>query len=96
MSAIGDATVRMANQIARNFESRGSVAAVSATADHIQSFWDPRMKATAFALAENEGSGFSPIARDAIQQLAAGIIPKPQSHATEFNDVDESGSTDAG
>ena len=35
---------RMANDIARNLEAMGHEKAVLATADHIDKFWDPRMK----------------------------------------------------
>jgi formate dehydrogenase subunit delta len=37
--------VYMANQIARNLAVQGEVEAAAATADHIDKFWDPRMKA---------------------------------------------------
>ena len=47
--------VYMANQIARNFEAIGHDAAAAATADHIASFWDPRMKAQIFALMDCPG-----------------------------------------
>ena len=46
--------VYMANQIARNFEAIGHDAAAKATADHVASFWDPRMKSQIFGLI-NEG-----------------------------------------
>ena len=38
----------------------------------------------------------SPIARGAIEHLAAGKHPAPQTRATEFNTVDEIGHSDAG
>ena len=39
----------MANQIARNFAVQGEAAAIAATAEHIRSFWDPRMIETFLA-----------------------------------------------
>ena len=39
----------MADQIAHNLEAMGPDKAVLATADHIDKFWDPRMKAAIFA-----------------------------------------------
>lgn len=83
----------MADQIARNFAVHGHAAAVAATADHIATFWDPRMKAAIFA---DDRSALSPIARDAVALLAEGRVPPPQTRATEFNAVDEAGHSDAG
>jgi formate dehydrogenase subunit delta len=60
--------VYMANQIARNFEALGHDQAIKATADHIASFWDPRMKAKIVACLES-GADLSPTARAAIATL---------------------------
>ena len=84
---------RMANDIARNLEAMGHDKAVLATADHIDKFWDPRMKAQIFA---DDLAALSPIAREAIEHLASGAHPEPQTRATEFNAVDEVGHSDAG
>ena len=83
----------MANQIARNLESMGNDRAVLATADHIGKFWDPQMKAMIFA---DDRAQLSPVARAAIDLLAAGGQPRSQTGATEFNAVDEVGHSDAG
>ena len=84
---------RMANDIARNLAAMGHDKAVLATADHIDHFWDPRMKAQIFAA---DYSGLSPIAREAIEHLAGGAHPAPQTRATEFNKAHEIGHSDAG
>lgn len=84
---------KMANQIARNFEALGHDKAVLATADHIDMFWDPRMKAAIFA---DDRSELGPMARAAIEHLAAGNHPESQTRATQFNTVDEVGHADAG
>jgi formate dehydrogenase subunit delta len=84
---------RMANDIARNFASMGHEKAVLATADHIDHFWDPRMKAQIFADARED---LLPIARDAIAYLATGAHPESQTRATEFNTAQEFGHSDAG
>lgn len=87
--------IYMANQIARNLEALGHDNAVAATADHIASFWDPRMKEQIFALA-GEDDGLGPTARAAIMRLRAGNEPPPQTRATKFAAVDEAGCSDAG
>ena len=93
MSSSIDTLRRMANDIARNLASMGHDKAVLATADHIDSFWDPRMKAAIFA---DDRSGLTDIARAAIDHLAGGAHPASQTRATEFNKVDEVGHSDAG
>lgn len=93
MSNTLETLVRMANDIARNLAAMGHDKAVLATADHIDHFWDPRMKAQIFA---GEHGALSPIARAAIEHLAGGAHPEPQTRATEFNKAHEIGHSDAG
>ncbi len=84
---------RMANQIAQNFSAIGHKDAVMATADHIHKFWDPRMKAEIFA---DDRAQLSSIAGEAIETLASGVTPTPQSGATTFNRRDEVDHSDGG
>ncbi|MES2699123.1 MAG: formate dehydrogenase subunit delta [Pseudomonadota bacterium] len=74
--------VRMANQIALNFQAIGQDNAVAATAEHITKFWDPRMKAAIFA---DDRSTLSPIAAAAIERVASGAKPTANVPAHEFN-----------
>jgi formate dehydrogenase subunit delta len=67
-----DSIVRMANQIARNFAVKGENAAIIATAEHIRKYWEPRMKAQAFDMVDQNGSGLSDPAREALALLAQG------------------------
>ena len=84
---------RMANQIAANFEILGYDKAVLATADHINQFWDPRMRVAIFA---DDRSLLGPVAGAAIDHLAAGHQPQPQTRATEFGKAGEVHGSDAG
>ena len=86
---------RMANDIARNLEAMGHDKAVLATADHIDKFWDPRMKKAIFA-DDERFAVLTPIAAEAIEHLAGGAHPDSQTRATEFNTADEIGHSDAG
>ena len=79
--------VYMANQIARNFAAQGEEKASLATADHIASYWDPRMKAEIFT----DGSGLEPIAERAITALRTRGAPPHQTDATAVQ-----GGSDAG
>ena len=85
--------VYMANQIARNFVAIGHDRAVLATADHIESFWDPRMKAAIFA---NDTSGLTPVAAQAIAHLREQGDPGSQTRATEFSKLGGLHNSDAG
>jgi formate dehydrogenase subunit delta len=84
---------RMADQIGNNYAAIGHDNAVLATADHIRKFWDPRMKAAIFA---DDRAALGDIAGRAIDVLASGITPTPQSGGTHFNSVNEVGHNDAG
>ncbi len=83
----------MADQIARNFVALGHDAAVTATADHIASFWDSRMKAKCFLLLHADRASFSPLAAAAFQILETRGPPPPQSRVTQD---ESSGGSDAG
>lgn len=85
---------RMANQIARNFVAIGHERAVLATADHINQFWDPRMKAAIFA--DDYRASLDPIAAEAIAHLHAGGSPAPQTRATQFARHGDLHNSDAG
>ncbi len=57
--------VHMANQIAKNLETDADP--IAAMADHIQLFWDPRMKRL---IREHGSDGLSPIAAAALDRIA--------------------------
>lgn len=84
---------RMADQIALNFRAMGHDKAILATADHIDMFWDPRMKQMIFA---DDRSELGEVAAAAIEHLAQGNHPEHQTRATEFNKADDIHHSDAG
>lgn len=68
--------VKMANQIERFFRGEPERAdAVAGVRDHIQRFWDPRMRKQILAHVESGGAGLGDIAIDAIKGLPP-ISPK--------------------
>ncbi|TCP42937.1 formate dehydrogenase subunit delta [Rhodovulum marinum] len=66
--------VYMANQIATAFARLPEDAAVAAIADHIDAFWDPRMRAHLLDLVEAGAPDLSPRVA-----AAAGRIRKPEA-----------------
>ena len=84
MSDGADKLVRMANQIATEFEHQQGANAANATWDHLWHFWDPRMRDAIVAHLERGGTGLTPTAAAAIRRLASGGEPSSQTRATEF------------
>jgi formate dehydrogenase subunit delta len=70
MSVNIDKLVRMAEQITANLSYTDDEAVVSAkVADHLNRFWDPRMKDSLRSYAEGHGENLSPMLRAAIAQI---------------------------
>jgi formate dehydrogenase subunit delta len=64
-----DRLVMMANQIGRFFTPQREGDAVSAIADHLRKFWDPRMRAAIVAHLERGGEGLDMSVREAVLRL---------------------------
>jgi formate dehydrogenase subunit delta len=62
-----DKLAYMANQIGRFFAHQPHDKAVAAIADHIQKFWDPRMRSE--IVAHLQAVKLDPSAREAVEQL---------------------------
>lgn len=71
----GEHLVYMANQIARFFQSQGSVAgAAAATTEHFRNFWAPAMRREIVAdLDAGRGEALSDIARAAVEKLRPAV-----------------------
>ena len=64
--------VHMANQVANFFASYPEAEAIDGTANHLKSFWDPRMRREIEAhLKDKAGAGLSHIAMEAVKRIAA-------------------------
>jgi formate dehydrogenase subunit delta len=68
--------VRMANQIAAFFKGYGHDEAVKGTADHINHFWEPRMRRALLAHLDKGGDGLDQVVRDAAPDIAR---PRPEA-----------------
>ena len=64
-----DKLVMMANQIAAFFAAQGEARAVPQIANHIEQFWDPRMRRGILVHVEQGGAGLSPLALAAIAKM---------------------------
>ena len=65
--------IRMANQIAGFFNGSGPEAAVNDAAEHINKFWEPRMRTALFAHLDKGGEGLDPTI-----VKAASLIKRPK------------------
>ncbi len=65
--------VRMANQISDFFKSYGEKEAVEGIAEHINRFWEPRMRRMFFAYLDQGGDGLSDLVK-----AAAPAIRRPK------------------
>ncbi|MFZ5677329.1 MAG: formate dehydrogenase subunit delta [Pseudomonadota bacterium] len=63
---------RMANQIAKAFAGYPEDEAVKETANHIKSYWDPRMRKQLAEVIAKEAGALSPIALAAGRKLGLG------------------------
>lgn len=66
--------IRMANQIASFFNGSGPEVAVKDAAEHINKFWEPRMRTALLAHLEKGGEGL-----DATIVSAASLIKRPKA-----------------
>jgi formate dehydrogenase subunit delta len=60
---------RMANQIADYFSAYGHEEAVAGIADHIQKFWEPRMRRGLLDHVSAGGDGLDPLVIEAASRL---------------------------
>ncbi len=61
--------VMMANQIAKFFAAQGHDRAVPGITDHLEKFWDPRMRRHIVEHVDSGGAGLDPLALDAIKAM---------------------------
>jgi formate dehydrogenase subunit delta len=64
-----DKLVYMANQIGKFFAGQGEEKAVPLIADHLEKFWDPRMRRALLNYVDAGGKGLQPIVLNAVRSL---------------------------
>lgn len=69
--------VRMANQIGTFFESKPHQEGVHGVAEHINKFWEPRMRRHFFEIVDAGGEGLKPIVLE-----AAPAVRRPTERVT--------------
>ncbi len=78
--------VRMANQIGTFFLSKPHEEGVAGTAEHINKFWEPRMRRQFFEIVDHGGVGLLPIVFEAsakIRRPSAKLTPEQERAAND-------------
>ncbi len=76
--------IRMANQIGIFFETKPHDEGVAGVADHINKFWEPRMRRHFFDVVDAGGEGLRPIvleAASAVRRPSAPVTPEQAAEA---------------
>ena len=68
-----DKMVYMANQIATFFDSKPHAEGVQGVADHINAFWEPRMRKQLFVLLDGGKAGFKSLLLEAAPTIRRPI-----------------------
>lgn len=61
--------IHMANQIATFFTSKPHAEGVTGVADHINAYWEPRMRLQFFALLDAGGAAFHPLVTESAARI---------------------------
>ncbi|WP_137929291.1 formate dehydrogenase subunit delta [Mesorhizobium comanense] len=75
MMSTREKLVRMANQIAAFFHSRPREEGVAGVAEHINKFWEPRMRRQFFEMLDSGGEGFDELVVVASARIKRPITP---------------------
>lgn len=66
--------IHMANQIAHFFAAYPHDEAVAGVADHIEKFWEPRMRRQLRDYVSSSREGLDPLVLEAIPRLSADVL----------------------
>jgi formate dehydrogenase subunit delta len=75
ITSTSEKLVRMANQIAAFFHSRPREEGVAGVAEHINKFWEPRMRRQFFEMLDSGGEGFDELVVVASARIKRPITP---------------------
>ncbi len=77
-----DTLVKMANQIGQFFAAQRSINQAAGAADHLERFWDPRMRAKIVDHVAKGGDGLNPTALEAVKRISQQepVVKQVQPH----------------
>ena len=71
-----DKLIYQANQIARFFRSKPHAEGIAGVAEHINKFWEPRMRRQFFEIVDAGGAGLLPIVIEAVPNVRRPNAPE--------------------
>ena len=74
---------RMANQIATFFASKPREEGIAGVAEHINKFWEPRMRRQFFEIVDAGGEGLTPIVIEAVPAIRRPAPAEKPAGATQ-------------
>jgi len=77
--------IRMANQIGTFFDSKPRPEGVAGVAEHINKFWEPRMRRHLFEVIDRGGEGLKPIVLEASATIRRPDAPVSPAEARQAN-----------
>lgn len=77
--------IRMANQIGTFFLSKPHDEGVAGVAEHINKFWEPRMRRHFFEVVDSGGAGLMPIVLEAAASVRRPAEPVSAADAAQAN-----------
>jgi formate dehydrogenase subunit delta len=80
-----DKLIRMANQIATFFHSKPREEGLAGTAEHINKFWEPRMRRHLFEVLDSGGEGLDELVIAASEKIRRPSDPVTPAQAAEAN-----------
>ncbi|SFU17936.1 formate dehydrogenase subunit delta [Mesorhizobium sp. YR577] len=80
-----DKLIRMANQIATFFHSKPREEGLAGTAEHINKFWEPRMRRHLFEVLDSGGEGLDELVIAASEKIRRPSDPVTAAQAAEAN-----------
>jgi formate dehydrogenase subunit delta len=84
-AGVQDKIVRMANQIATFFKSTKHAEGVAGVSEHINKFWEPRMRRHLFELIEAGDKRFEPLVLEAAATIRRPDAPVSPEQAAQAN-----------
>ena len=83
--------VRMANQIAAFFHSKPREEGIAGVAEHINKFWEPRMRRQLFEMLDNGGEGFNELVAAASARIKRPAAPEAAGFGADAGGVASGG-----
>jgi formate dehydrogenase subunit delta len=69
-----DKLIHMTNQIAQFMRSKPAAEGIAGFAEHLNSYWEPRMRSQFFALIDRDPTDFDPLVLQAV-----GAVRRPET-----------------